>query len=359
MTEHDRLWYPGPTEVSEPVLRAMSGAMIGHRGSDFPVLYKRIVEKLRTLLETKGRIFLVTSSATGVMEASVRNCAAKRVLSATCGAFSERWAEIAKANGKEVDVLAVEWGKAIKPEQVDAALSKGKYDALTLVHNETSTGVMNPLEEISQVMRKYPDVCFLVDAVSSMAGVRIAPEAWGIDVCLAGTQKCFALPPGLTVAYVSEKALRRASEVQNRGAYIDFVEYAKFDDKGQTPTTPSISHLYALDAQMDRMVKEGIPNRFKRHQAMAERSRAWAKEHFDLYAERGYESVTLTTILNNKGTDIASLLKTLKSKHHVSMGDGYGKLKEKTFRIGHMGDWTPADLTQLLGWMDEALGFGK
>lgn len=359
MTDHDRLWYPGPTEVAEPVLRAMAGPMIGHRGGDFPVLYRRIVEKLRTLLETKGRIFLVTSSATGVMEASVRNCAAKRVLSATCGAFSERWAEIAKANGKEVDVLAVEWGKAIKPEQVDQALSKGKYDALTLVHNETSTGVMNPLEEISKVMRKHPDVCFLVDAVSSMAGVRIAPEAWGIDVCLAGTQKCFALPPGLTVTYVSEKAMRRAQEVPNRGAYIDFVEYAKFDDKGQTPTTPSISHLYALDAQMDRMGKEGIANRFARHQKMAERSRAWAREHFDLFAERGYESVTLTTILNNKGTDIAGLLKTLKAKHHVSLGDGYGKLKEKTFRIGHMGDWTLPELDQLLGWCDAALGFKR
>ncbi len=355
---HKDLFIPGPTEVRPEILKEMSKPMIGHRSKEFTQLYEKVIPKLKKVLYTDQKVFLSTSSSTGVMESAVRNCSNKKILSCVCGAFSDRWNKIAEANGKDADRIEVEWGKAIKPEMVDKALSTGKYDAITFVHNETSTGVMNPLEEVAEVMKKYPDVMFLVDAVSSMVGYKIEVDKLGIDVCLAGVQKCWALPPGLTVFSVSDKALEKAKTVKNRGYYFDFLTFLKYDDKRhQTPATPAISIIYALDKQLDNILAEGPENRFKRHREMAEITRTWTKKYFGLFAEPGYESPTVTAVKNTRDISVSDLREKLNEKGYA-ISDGYGKLKQQTFRIAHMGDHTVEDIKKLLSVIDDILGLG-
>lgn len=353
---HKKLFIPGPTEVSKEILEVMSTPMIGHRSKDFVALYEKVVPKAQKILYTKNKVFLSTSSATGLMEGAVRNCVKNRCVNFSCGAFSKRWHDITKANGKEADMVGVDWGKAITPELVDETLKTGKYDAATFVHNETSTGVMNPLEEVAEVMKKYPDVCWLVDAVSSMTGVKIEVDKLGIDVCLAGVQKCFALPPGFAICSVSEKALKKAENVENRGYYFDFLTFLKYDkDRHQTPTTPVIPIIYAFDKQLDRMLAEGLDNRYARHQEMADYVRDWTRKYFDFFPDEKYLSVTLTAIKNTRGISVADLNKELGNRGAM-ISNGYGKLKEQSFRIAHMGDLTLDDEKWLLGQINEILG---
>jgi aspartate aminotransferase-like enzyme len=353
---HKRLFIPGPTEVSKEILEVMTTPMIGHRSKDFVALYDKVVPKAQKILYTKSRVFLSTSSATGLMEAAVRNCVKDRCVNFACGAFSKRWHDITKANGKEADMVGVDWGQAITPELVDETLKTGKYDAATFVHNETSTGVMNPIEEVAEVMKKYPDVCWLVDAVSSMTGVKIEVDKLGIDVCLAGVQKCFALPPGFAICSVSEKALKKAESVENRGYYFDFLTFLKYDqDRHQTPTTPVLPIIYAFDRQLDRMLEEGLDNRYKRHQEMADYVRDWTRKYFDFFPDEKYLSVTLTAVKNTRGISVADLNKELGNRGAM-ISNGYGKLKEQSFRIAHMGDLTLDDEKWLLGQINEILG---
>lgn len=352
---HKKLFIPGPVEVYPDVLKVLATPMIGHRTKGYAELHLAVKTKLQKLLYTQNRIFLSTSSGTGLMEAGVRNCVARRVLSLICGEFGERWFEIATTNGKEADPVRVDLGKAIKPEMVEQALATGKYDAVLLTHNETSTGVMNPLPEIAEVMKKYPDIIFMVDAVSCMGGVKIEVDKSGIDVCLASTQKGFALPPGFAICSVSEKALKKAEQVKHRGYYFDFLVFKQFDEKNQTPTTPSLPHLFALNYQLDKFFTEGLDNRFARHKQMAEYCRAWVKKNgFVLFPEPGYESITMTTGDNTRKVNIAKLNEEL-GKRGFMISAGYGRLKETTFRIAHMGDTTLPELKELLVIMEEIL----
>src|SRR5512135_2899309 len=292
---HKKLFIPGPTEVREEMLKVMATPMIGHRSGAYATLQQDCETKVKQLLFTQNRVFLFTSSSTGVMEGAIRNCVGKKVLSTLNGEFSRRWYEIALTCGVQAEKIEVEPGRAITPEMVDAALARGGFDALCLTHNETSTGIMNPVQEIAALVRqKYPDVLILVDAVSSMAGVEIRFDDWGLDVCLAGVQKCFALPPGLTVAAVSPRAMERAKSIPYRGYYFDFIEMEKFAQKNNTPATPSVSHLFALNAQMDCILAEGIENRFARHIAMAELTRSWAHKNFKMFGDERYLSITVS-----------------------------------------------------------------
>ncbi len=348
--EKRKLFIPGPTEVREEVLEVQRKWMIGHREKDFSELYERIINKLRKVFNTKNEIMVFTSSATGVMEGSVRNLINDKLLSTICGAFSKRWAEIAERCGKKVEKIEVEWGKAIKPEMVEKELKKENYEAILITHNETSTGITNPLKEISEVVKNVsPDTLILVDAVSSLAGIKIDIDEWGIDCIFASVQKCFALPPGLTVCIISEKALKKAEKVKGRGYYFDFLLMKKyFDERKQTPATPAISLLYALDYQLNRMLEEGMEQRFRRHKEMAEKVRNWAlNKGFELFPEKGYESNTVTVIKNNKNIDVPGLINNLKHRG-FTIANGYGKLKNITFRIGHMGDLTVAEIEELL-----------
>ncbi len=352
---HKRLFIPGPTEVRPENLSALARPQVGHRSQEFQTLYRRVVQKLQRLLETKQHVFLFTCSSTGVWEAAVRNCVAKRVLCCTQGAFSERWHRVVLANGKEADALAVEWGQAIAAEQVDRALATGRYDAVALVHNETSTGVMNDLPSIAEVVRRYEDVLFLVDAVSSMAAVRIPVDEYGIDVCLAGLQKAFALPAGLSVASVSDRALARARTIEHRGYYFDFLEMLRYDERDQTPATPAIPQIQALDAQLDAIFAEGPERRYARHRELAAIAQQWARERFALFAAEGYESVTLTCVANTRGISVAELNGRL-AEQWAAISNGYGKLREKTFRIAHMGDTQEWELRGLLATIDRLVG---
>ena len=215
---YKKLFIPGPTHVEDEILDAMSMPMIGHRDSLYSDLHGEVVGKLQKFLKTENRIYLSTSSSTGMMEGAIRNCVKEKALMTNCGAFSRRWARIAEANGKEIERIDVEWGTATTPDLFDEYLAKGGFDTVCITHNETSTGIMNPLEEIGKMIKeKYPDVIVCVDAVSSMAGAEIAVDDWGLDVVLAGTQKAFALPPGLCVVTVSDAALQRSAEVEDKG----------------------------------------------------------------------------------------------------------------------------------------------
>jgi predicted phosphoserine aminotransferase len=352
---HKRLFIPGPTEVRVENLAALARPQVGHRSQEFKDLYGRVVPKLRELMRTEGKVFLFTSSSTGVWEAAIRNCVAERVLCCMQGAFSDRWHKVALANGKKADELKVEWGRAITAEMIDDALTKGDYDAVTVVHNETSTGVMNRLDEIAEVMKRHPDVIFLVDAVSSMAGAPIEVDRHGIDVCLAGVQKAFSLPAGLTVASVSQKALDKAAEVENRGYYFDFLEMLKYDEREQTPSTPAIPQINALDAQLDAIVAEGLVRRFERHATLASIVGQWARKHFAPFAEEGFESKTVTCVSNTREISVADLNRQL-AEQQAMISNGYGVLKEKTFRIAHMGDTQEWEIRGLLATIDHILG---
>ncbi len=353
---HVKLFIPGPIEVGADTFAAMSQPMIGHRGSGFQELYAAIQPQLQQVLYTRHPVFLSTSSAWGVMEAAVRNLVGRKVLNCCCGAFSDKWFDVSKRCGLRAEALKVDWGQPILPEQVDEKLKTGQFDAITVVHNETSTGLMNPIAEIATVVRNYPEVMFIVDSVSSMTGVKIEMDALGIDVLLAGTQKAWALPPGLSVFAVSDRALQRAAAIPGRGYYFDFLEFKANHDKNMTPSTPSIPHIYGLQHQLKKFFAEGLENRYARHLKMAQMTRDWARSRgFELFPKSGYESVTLTCVKNNKNIEVAKLQKLLKERHKVLIDGGYGQIKGKSFRLSHMGDETPATISQLHGWLDDCL----
>lgn len=366
MSDHIKLFIPGPVEVRKDILDAQAKWMIGHRGKPFETLYAGIQSKLKQVFYTQSRVFVSTSSGTGLWEGAARNCVtddpSRGVLATVCGAFSERWADVFERNGKATDWLRVEEGKAIKPEMVRDALlarkadgTKQPYDAIAIVHNETSCGVTNPLAEIVAVVKEIsPDTLILVDAVSSLAGVKIPFDELGLDVLLTSSQKCFGLPPGLSFAAVSDRALAMAATIKNRGYYFDFIELEKFEQKNNTPSTPAISLMYALDKQLDDMLAEGLDNRFARHAKLAQMTRDWATEMFALFPEKGYESNTVTCVANTRKTDIGALNKFLAARG-LNISDGYGELKGKTFRIAHMADTTEQDMLELFDAMNAFL----
>ncbi len=350
-----RLFIPGPTDVLPETLAAQARPMVGHRSAEFSSLLSHLQPGLRQIFGTSQRVFIVASSGSGLQEAAVRNCVARRLLVCVGGAFGDRWCDIAHANGLDVDRLEVGWGKPHRGEQVAAALRRGGHDTLAVVHNESSTGVENPLAEIAAAARQArPDIILLVDAVSSAGGVPIEAEALGLDVVLTSSQKCFALPPGLALAAVSDQALARAAEIKHRGWYFDFLVLEKHLQQGETPATPAISLLYALEVQLQRILNEGLQARYRRHAAMAAQVHRWAVERFALFALEGFCSKTVTAICNTRGVDIAALNAHLK-RYEMTIADGYGPLKGRTFRIGHMGEIQPRDIDELLARIDEFL----
>ena len=348
------LFIPGPTDVDPTVLQAQNQPMIGHRSQAFYDLFMGVQPKLRQVLKTDHRVYVTASSGTGLQEAAVRNCVAKRLLVCVAGAFGDRWHQVAQVNEVPVDAIESEWGQPNRPDQVREALQQGAYDALAVVHNETSTGVENPVAEIAQVARDAnPDILVLVDAVSSASGADIRTDEWGLDVLLTSSQKAFALPPGLAFAAVSDAALERARTVEHRGWYFDFLKLEKYlVERKSTPATPAVSLIFALDLQLDRILEEGLEARFKRHRQLAERVRSWGKQHFDLFAAEGFRSQTVTTIRKTSPIDIPALNSFL-SERGMVIANGYGPIKEKTFRIGHMGEIQVSDIDHLLDTIDE------
>jgi aspartate aminotransferase-like enzyme len=354
-----RLFIPGPVEVKKDVLQQLARPTLGHRGKEYAQLHSETVGMLKKILFTEQHVFLSTSSASGIWEAAIRNCVApdETVLATCCGAFSDKWAEVVKSCERAVDELKVDWGKATTPEMIDQKLAAGKYAAVMLVYSETSTGLMNPVYQISEMLReKYPDVLVFVDAVSAMVGLPVHFDKLGWDVVFASVQKAFAIPPGLAVAAVSNRALEKSKGIPGRGYYFNFELWAESNAKNQTLVTPNIPHIMALNYQCHKLLAEGMENVWARHKQMADFVRAWAKEKFALFCEEKYASNTLTAIKNTRGINVAGTIKAIQEKHNTVFGNGYGKLKDQTFRIAHMGDITLDELKELLGWLDDEIG---
>jgi len=330
--------------------------MISHRGEDFRNLYRSVHPNLQKLFATRQPVFLSTSSAWGVMEASIRNLVGRGVLCCMCGAFSDKWFDVAKRCGKNAEPLQVDWGKHIDHKAIDRQLATGKFDTVTLIHNETSTSVMNPLPEICSVLAKYPDVALVVDTVSSFSGVKIEMDALGIDVMLTGAQKALALPPGFSLFSVSEKGFARADKIPNRGFYFDFLEFKKQQAEWMTPSTPSIAHIHALQSKLEEIFEEGLEERFNRHARTNALVHDWVRRiGFDFFAEEGFRSKTLTCVKNNRGIDVLAFAKRLREKHHLVIDPGYGKIQGKTFRLSNMGDETEETVSHLLECLDNCL----
>ena len=344
-----KLFIPGPVDVAPDVLEKLATPQIAHRSKTATELQKRISEKLQQLMYTNQTIILSTSSGSGIMEMAIRSFTKKRAAVFSVGAFGDRWFEMAESNDIPADVIRPEPGIAVKPEMVDNVLATGKYDVVTITHNETSSGLMNPVFEIGEVVKKYPDVLYLVDAVSSLGGAKVEVDKCGIDICLSSTQKCLGLPPGLSVASVSDKAIERANEVAFKGFYLNLSNIVKRVKKDyQYPSTPVTPLMWALDYQLDKILEqEGLDNRFERHEHLANIVREWAEEHFELFAENGYRSNTVTTILNTKGYNVSDLNKQLMERGYM-ISNGYGELKDKAFRIAHMAERQEHDLRALL-----------
>lgn len=357
---HQRLFIPGPTDVAAAVLAAQSAPMIGHRSDEFEALFAKCEAQLRTLFYTAARVYIIAASGTGLQEAAIRNLVPGRVVAFVNGAFSQRWHDVATGCDKQVVRVDIPWNTAVKPAQVEdalrQALAAGPVDAVTVVHNETSTGVMSPVQEIAAVVRRLsPQTLLLVDAVSSFSGVRIETDAWGLDVLLTSSQKALALPPGLAFCAVSERALVKAATVKGRGWYFDFLTLEKALKKNTTPATPAISLMRSLSVQLDRIFAEGVEARFARHARLASRTRSWAVANgFDLMAEAGYASPTVTTVTNTRGVSVKQLNAYL-ARQDMEISNGYGDYKDKAFRIAHMGEVQDSDLERLFGAMEAYL----
>jgi aspartate aminotransferase-like enzyme len=330
--------------------------MLPHRSAEFEEIFHRAEGKARKVFRTESRVLITASSGTGLQEAAVRNLAKNDILSCVNGAFGKRWHTVALSNGKQADLLETEWNQPITPQAVADALKAKHYEAITVVHNETSTGLQNPIPQISAAVRSVsPDTLICVDAVSSLSGTKIEMDAWGLDFLLTSSQKALALPPGLGLAGVSDRALEYAAGVPNRGWYFDLLLLEKHRVKNSTPATPALALIYALDVQLDRIFAEGLEQRYKRHSDMAARVQSWALERgFGLYAPEGYRSQTVTTVENTLGIDIGALNKFLLARE-MRIAGGYGQLKGHTFRIAHMGELNLEDIETLIEALDAYL----
>lgn len=364
MPDFGRFFLPGPTEVRPEVLAAMDRQVIGHRGRDLSDLLQDADPRLRRLFRTSRPVYVSSSSATGLMEGGIRNGVRNRSLSLVNGAFSGRFRDLSPDCGKETESYEVAWGEAHTAEEVERRLRAGGFDAVTVVHSETSTGVLNPLPEIAAAVRSAEkatgeEILLLVDGVTSVAGGVVEADGWGIDWLLTGSQKAMALPPGLAFACASERMLARAATLSGRGQYFDLLEFDRYWSKYQTPTTPAVNLIYALVEQMRYIDEEGLAARAERHWRMAERAWKWAETvgarwGLSVLAPEGARSPTVTAYRLPAELTGPPIVARLKQRGYT-IGSGYGKLKETTIRIGHMGDHTVDELDQLLVELEEVL----
>lgn len=348
-----KLYIPGPIAVSEAAFKAMSHPMIGHRSKDFAALYDEVQVGLQKLAATKDPVYLSTSSSWGCMEGALRNVVKKKVLCCMNGAFSDKWLDVARRCGKEAAGYQVEWGQALDPQAIRKELATGQYDAITIIHNETSTGVMSPLKEIMAVVREFPEVISIVDTVSSFSVVPTPKDEYGIDVLITGTQKALALPPGLALLSVSKRALDRARTVEGRGYYFDFIEFDENHKKSNTPSTPALSIIFGLQFRVKDVEAEGLQNRYARHIKTNDMLRNWAKRNgMSLFPKEEFASRSLVCVNSPAGVDMEKVNKLLKSQYNCMINLGYGKIKGKTFRISNMGDENEQTIGELITQLD-------
>lgn len=355
-----RFFLPGPTEVHPDVLAAQTRPMISHRGAGIQAIMREIDEALQAIFLTKQHVYLSTSSATGLMEAAILNSGRRKVLSLVNGAFSERFATIGKACGLELDRYEIPWGEAHDPEELRRRLKGGDYGTVTVAHSETSTSVLNDIRALAAVVREFDDMVIMVDSVSGFSAAEFRTDEWGLDFVLTGSQKALALPPGLGFGVASERMLERSRNSPNKGYYFDLEEFEANAREYQSPSTPALSVIYALQVQAKRILDEGLEARWARHTAMAERTYAWVDEMRDagvalsLVAPDGYRSPGVTAIRVPDGMAAPDIVEAMAQRGFV-IGGGYGKWKSETFRIGHMGEHSVDGLNALLAELTEAL----
>jgi len=333
---------PGPVEVHPRVLREMSKPIYGHRTDEFRDLLQEINKMLKPIFETKGEVLILTGSGTLAMDAAVRTFVSKgdKVLSLVNGKFSNRFAEIAKSIGADVKTVEVPWGKAIKPEMVEKALQKNNnIKAVTITHNETSTGVLNPLEDIAKVVKEY-EALLIVDGITSVGGDYVKTDDWKLDVVVAGSQKCLGVPPGLAFVALRGKALELLEEQESKETNSYYTNLKLYYDvwikKKDLPFTGGISLVYGLYESLKMIHEEGIENRIKRHRLMARVLREGIRGlGLEIFAEKGYESNTVTSVKYPDKIDD----KTFRNKvreYGILIAAGQSHLKGKIFRLATM-----------------------
>lgn len=364
-----KLFAPGPVQVPEILLLEMAKPNDTHRSKSYQKLHSELRSNLQKLLHTKNDVLLWTCSGSGVMEACVVNLIDQRkdrkdnnVLYLTNGNFGNRWVEMAKKNERShhIDVFEKEWGKAITVDDVREflKLENKKYNVVFITMNESSTGVMNPVKDLVHLIKhefENPDAIIVVDAVSCMAGVDIKVDKWEIDVCLASTQKCFGVPPGLAVSSISQRTIDYSATIPGRGWYFDFVQMSEMSKKNYTPSTPNINCMRTLNKALDIIFQETLEKRFKKHLDLTMIIRSWAKSNgFELFSQKGYASPTITVIKNTCGIDVEITIEKMIKKGY-RFANGYGKLKEKTFRIAAMGWHNKENLSKFLSILTDTL----
>ncbi len=358
--QHIKLFIPGPVEVRPEILDAQAGWMFGHRMPEAAELIGRIQPKLMEVFKTKNPVLIQAGTGSLFWEAAVRNCVSEggRILHARSGAFSQKWESIVRSCGRETTVIDFEWGQPVLPGPLVEELAKGGYEAIAFVHNETSTGVTNPVQEIAAAVRALPggeEIIIMVDSVSGISGAELHFDEWDLDIALTSSQKAFALPPGLGMCAVSDRAYAKAETVPNRGYYGDLLTLRKMMKKFNTPNTSPVPMLLALDVQLDAMMAETIEGRWERHIAQRDMTVAYiTSKGFALYGDPAYASPTVSNFANTLEIDINALNAFLRTKGMI-ISNGYGDLKGKAFRIAHMGDITEVDLEELFAAIDEFL----
>ncbi|MGA0920152.1 MAG: pyridoxal-phosphate-dependent aminotransferase family protein [Gemmatimonadaceae bacterium] len=335
---------PGPTEVRPEVLAAMTQPMIPHRSAAFEALYARCAARLQAVFRTTRPVYIHTASATGMMEAGMRAAPAGRVLAMVNGAFSGRYAAIARGCGREVEELNVPWGEAIPLEQVEAALRTGRFTVVTGAHSETTTGVLQDPQAITALARRFGAMA-LIDSVTGLGGAALETDAWGLDYVLSGSQKAIAAPPGLSFAVASEPFLAQAAQQPARGRYLDLVELDTFAAQHNTPATPAVSLFYALDVALDRIIAETMEARWARHLAMRHAVEQWVESGeggelgIGILAPKGIRAPTVSVLTIPSAIGAERLWAAVRERG-VTLGTGYGPLAATTLRIGHMGEHT-------------------
>ena len=353
-----QLRIPGPTPIPDEILQTMTRQMINHRGPQFAEMIHKATDILKAMFQTGGDVFLLTCSGTGGMEAAIVNTLSPgdKVLSVANGAFGDRFADIAETFGAQVERLSFEWGTAVDPQEVHRALSKDAgIKAVLVTHNETSTGLTNDLEAISAVVREYQKL-LIVDAISSLGCIDLPTDKWGCDVVITGSQKGWMAPPGLAMVSVSERAWQAQAQAKMPKYYWDFAKAKKFLEKGQTPWTPAVSTIYALDAALELFQREGLQNIVARHARVATKAKEGVKSlGLSLFPEDSCASNTITAVKVPDGLDSKKLLKILREEYNTVLAGGQQRLDGKIFRIGHLGYVTEGDIDAVMEALKAAL----
>ena len=356
MTLTGRFFNPGPVEVDTEVAQAMLRPMIGHRGPEARALVGRLQPGLQTLFGTTRPVMMATGSATAMMEAAIRSGVRDTVLCVVSGTFGERFADIAERCDKAVTRLHVPRGAVLELPLLKAMMDGPPFDAVTMVHSETSTGALAPVTELIAEFRLVKDVVTIVDAVSSLGGVGIETDRWDADFVFTGSQKALALPPGLAFGVASARFVERAKETESRGFYLDVLDLLRAAEESRFPQTPALPIVYALEDQLGRISREGLPARFARHRAMRELVEQWVGRHgrCGIFAPLGRRSETVTALTLRpelKATDVAKALAT----QGWTVAVGIEPDVDRLIRIGHMGDLTPEHVAGLLAAIEPML----